>query len=121
MKHGAETGPVVIRPPAEAANETSVAVALAPGLPIDGVACRGARAMLGVSQVALSKAADCGRKLLNDFENGVRAPRVGNAVRIREALEDLGAVFLTCDGRVAVGVDPEAASMRTPRARSLGR
>ncbi|SFF50676.1 Helix-turn-helix [Aureimonas phyllosphaerae] len=97
-----------------------VAVALSPGLPIDGVACRGARAMLGVSQLALAEAADCGRNLLNDFENGVRVPRVGNAVRIREALEELGALFMECRGRVAVGVDPEVASKRTPRARALG-
>jgi len=109
-----------IRSSVEAARDASVAVALPRGAPIDGMACRGARAMLGVSQVALAEAADCGRNLLNDFENGVRTPRVGNAVRIREALEELGAVFLECHGRVAVGVDPEVASKRTPRARSLG-
>ena len=85
------------------------------------MACRGARAMLGVSQLALAEAADCGRNLLNDFENGVRVPRVGNAVRIRDALEELGAVFLDCGGRIVVGVDPDVASRRTPRARALSR
>lgn len=120
MKHEARLESTPIRSSVEAARDASVAVALPPGVPIDGVSCRGARAMLGVSQVALAEAAACGRNLLNDFENGMRVPRVGNAVRIREALEELGAVFLECRGRVAVGVDPEVASKRTPRARSLG-
>ncbi len=63
------------------------------------------------------RTAEGDRNLLNDFENGLRVPRVGNAVRIREALEELGAVCMECRGGVAVGVDPEMASRRT---RSLG-
>ena len=109
MKHEARLESTAIRSSVEGARDTSVAVALSSGLPIDGVSCRGARAMLGVSQAALAEAADCGRNLLNDFENGVRVPRVGNAVRNREALEELGAEFLECRGRVAAGVDPEVA------------
>lgn len=120
LKHDARLESTPIRSSVECVRDDASAVALPDGVPIDGVACRGARAMLGVSQVALAEAAECGRNLLNDFENGVRAPRPGNAVRIREALEELGAVFLGCEGRIVVGVDPEVASKRTPRARALG-
>lgn len=118
MKHDARIESTMIRRSVEAACD--VAVALPEGMPIDGVACRGARAMLGVSQVFLAEAADCGRNLLNDFENGVRVPRLGNAIRIRRALEELGAVFFECGGRVVVGVAPDVAWRRTPRARALG-
>lgn len=96
------------------------AMALQSDAPIDGVACRGARAMLGLSQVDLSKFSQCSRQTINDFENGVRVPRDRNVARIREALEEMGAVFLDCGGSVAVRVDPGLASARTPRARTMG-
>lgn len=76
--------------------------------------------MLGLSQVDLSESAKCGRSLLNDFENGFRMPRDANVVRIRKALEARGAVFMECAGSLAVWVGPGVASVRTPRARSLG-
>lgn len=88
-------------------------------IPIDGVACRGARAMLGVSQAEVCDRAGCGRSLLNDFENGLRVPKASSALRIREALEALGAVFVEHRGRYAVSVDPAAASVKTPRARTI--
>lgn len=93
---------------------------LAPALPIDGTACRGARAMLGLSQEQLCAMADVGRKLLNDFENGVRTPRARNVQRIRSELEGAGATFLAFNGALAVAVDMSKRSERTPRARSLG-
>lgn len=120
MKHVAPSESTEIRASVAETHGTVVGRAMLPGLPIDGLACRGARAMLGVSQVALAQAAGCGRNLLNDFENGVRVPRVGSAVRIREALEGLGAVFLHCQGGIAVGVVANVAAVRTPRARSIG-
>lgn len=94
--------------------------ALASDAPIDGVACRGARAMLGLSQTDLSKTSQCSRNLLNDFENGVRVPRDRNVARIREALEEMGAVFIDCGGSVGVWIEPGVASARTPRARTMG-
>ena len=108
----------VIRAPTHDAQ--AVGDALPPGLPLSGIACRGARAMLGVSQTTLAEAAGCGRNLLNDFENGVSMPRAANAARIRRTLEGLGAIFLRCGDSIAVGVDPGAASRRTSRARSVG-
>ena len=88
-------------------------------LPIDGIACRGARAMLGISQVDVCASAGCGRSLLNDFENGLRVPKASSVARIREALEALGAVFIAHEGRYAVGVRTAAASERTARGRSI--
>ena len=88
-------------------------------LPIDGIACRGARAMLGISQGDVCASAGCGRSLLNDFENGLRVPKVSSVARIREALEALGAVFIAHGGRYAVGVQTAAASERTARGRSI--
>ena len=87
--------------------------------PIDGVACRGARAMLGISQGKVCERAGCGRSLLNDFENGLRVPKASSVARIREALEALGAVFIAHGERYAVGVRAAAASERTARGRSM--
>jgi transcriptional regulator with XRE-family HTH domain len=87
---------------------------------IDAVACRGARAMLGVSQTELCKLASVGRNSLVDFENMSKVPVVEALDRLREALESLGAHFYERDGIVAVGVDPDAAAERSPRARSFG-
>lgn len=85
---------------------------------IDSVACRGARAMLGVSQTQLCKLASVGRNSLVDFENMSRVLGEDTLDRLREALETLGAHFYERDGIVAVGVDPEAVAARSPRARS---
>lgn len=87
---------------------------------IDGIACRGARAMLGVSQSELCERAGCSRSSLNDFENGLRVPRASKARRIADALVALGAVFIPQGAGFAVGVRPDARRDRTPRARSLG-
>lgn len=101
---------------------TDIASPVLPGgLSIDGIACRGARAMLGLSQSDLGESAGCGRNLLNDFENGVRVPRARNVARLRQALEERGAVFIEIGGRIAVSVDPDVAEKRTPRARALDR
>lgn len=87
--------------------------------PIDGIACRGARAMLGISQGKLCERAGCGRSLLNDFENGLRVPKASSAARIREALEALGAVFIAHGERYAVGVRLATASEKTARGQSI--
>jgi transcriptional regulator with XRE-family HTH domain len=86
---------------------------------IDGIACRGARAMLGISQAELCERAVCSRSSLNDFENGLRVPRAAGARRIKEALVALGAVFIPHGERFAVGVRPDAYRERTARARSF--
>lgn len=88
---------------------------------IDGVACRGARAMLGLSQDEVCAEASCGRRLLNDFENGIRIPRDKNVAKIKAALEAFGAVFGDWNGKVAIAVDPDRASIRSPRGRALER
>ncbi|WP_199266592.1 helix-turn-helix domain-containing protein [Antarcticirhabdus aurantiaca] len=78
---------------------------LRPAGRIDGAACRGARAMLGISQTDLCRLARCGRNLLNDFERGGHVPRASSVARIRAALEGAGAVFVDAgDGTVLVGV-----------------
>lgn len=86
---------------------------------INGVSCRGARAMLGISQSELCADAECSRKLLNDFENGIRRPHLRNVERIRAALEAAGASFLIDGERVGVMVDASRASSRTARGRTM--
>ena len=120
MKHGDRIESTSIRSTSEKGTFDDVATLLPTGEPISGVACRGARAMLGVSQWELCKKAECGRSLLNDFENNVREPRIGSAVRIRIALEDLGAIFLRFRGVICVSAAPDKESKRTPRALTMG-
>lgn len=69
----------------------------------DGIACRGARAMLGITQSDLCDRAGVGRNLLNDFEMGTREPKASNVMKLRRVLEGLGAEFLdTAEGTVTV-------------------
>ncbi|WAJ29445.1 hypothetical protein [Antarcticirhabdus aurantiaca] len=78
---------------------------LRPAGRIDGIACRGARAMLGLSQTELCRLAECGRNLLNEFEGSGHVPRASSVARIRTALEMAGAIFLDAgDGTILVGV-----------------
>ena len=75
------------------------------GAQIDGVLCRGARAMLGLSQTRLSEMTGLSRHLLNEFENGLRVPREYNVDSIKAALEAAGAMFIEgADGILSVRV-----------------
>ncbi|WP_162003445.1 helix-turn-helix domain-containing protein [Microvirga tunisiensis] len=75
--------------------------------------------MLGISQEEVCKRAQCGRKLLNDFENKIRIPSPEKISDLRRALEEAGARFFMTDIGIAVAVHPERASARSPRARAL--
>lgn len=86
---------------------------------IDGVACRGARAMLGLSQNELCGIAGCARKLLNDFENDIRIPSQDKRIEIRRALEGAGAKFFLSNTGIIVGVRLGAASSKSPRAKAF--
>ncbi len=76
--------------------------------------------MLGISQKELCADAECSRKLLNDFENGIRRPHRRNVERIRAALETAGASFVFDGAKVGVLVDPARVSSRTARGRTMG-
>lgn len=89
---------------------------------LDGIACRGARAMLGISQLDLCAGAKIGRNALNDFENGARRLDEGKLLRLRDALEALGAEFETQDGQgIWVRVGLGEGNARTRRARAYVR
>ncbi len=88
---------------------------------IDAAACRGARHMLGLSQEQVCTDAGCGRKLLNDFENGLVFPKDSKVAAIKKALELRGAVFLEMPGYIAVAVTADAAAARSPRAEAFFR
>lgn len=60
--------------------------------------CRGARAMLGWSQVQLAEAAAVSRATINDFERGARAPQRNSLVSIQRAFEMSGIVFIEENG-----------------------
>lgn len=85
----------------------------------DGPLCRAARTLLGISQMELCAAADCSRKLLNDFENGLIVPKVSKLDAIKAGLEGEGAVFIRIDDMLAVGVRPGRSSRRSARGRSF--
>lgn len=103
----------------EAVNGRNLGESGFPGL--DGVAVRGARAMLGMSQAQLCEAAGCGRNLLNDWENGLKVPGATKIADVRAALEAAGAEFFDEGGRgFAVRVDRSRAAGRTPRGRTIG-
>jgi DNA-binding XRE family transcriptional regulator len=86
---------------------------------IDGVACRGARAMLGLSQNELCEVAGCARKLLNDFENDIRTPSQEKRNQIRHALEAAGARFYLSNTGIVIEVRTGAASGKSPRAKAF--
>lgn len=86
---------------------------------IEGAACRGARHMLGLSQDEVCIDAKCGRKLLNDFENGLVQPKDSKVAAIRGALERRGAQFLMMPGFIAVAVPEPLAAAKSPRAKGF--
>ncbi|MBB3952620.1 helix-turn-helix domain-containing protein [Aureimonas jatrophae] len=85
----------------------------------DGPLCRAARTLLGLSQLELCGAADCSRKLLNDFENSLIRPKDTKLEAIKAGLEREGAVFVRIDDMLAVGVRPGRSSRRSARGRSF--
>ncbi|WP_091918583.1 helix-turn-helix domain-containing protein [Mesorhizobium sp. YR577] len=60
--------------------------------------CRGARAMLGLSQEQLAEAASVSRQTIADFERGARIPISNNLTAIRHALEAAGIEFIPENG-----------------------
>ena len=60
--------------------------------------CRGARAMLGISQGDLAEAAKVSRQTVVDFERGARTPYPNNLAAIRAALEASGVMFVPENG-----------------------
>ncbi len=60
--------------------------------------CRGARAMLGMSQTELAGLASVSRQTVVDFERGARTPYPNNLNAIRGALEAAGVEFIESDG-----------------------
>lgn len=65
---------------------------------ITAAQCRGARAMLGISQTELAQQASVSRQTVVDFERGARTPYTNNLVAIRSALEDAGVEFIPENG-----------------------
>ena len=65
---------------------------------ITAAQCRGARAMLSLSQSELADIAGLSRPSIAGFESGWRMPRPENRERIRAALEGCGVEFLSSTG-----------------------
>lgn len=65
---------------------------------ITAAQCRGARAMLGVSQTELAQQANVSRQTIVDFERGARTPYANNLLAIRTALETAGVEFIEENG-----------------------
>lgn len=77
-------------------------VPIPPGDPIAGFVCQAARALLNVSQAWLWERAGVSKKTINDFENGFLLPKPALNLRLRNALEEAGAHFVS--GPDIVGV-----------------
>jgi len=60
--------------------------------------CRGARGMLGISQMELAEAASVSRQTVVDFERGARSPYANSLLAIRTALEAAGIEFIAENG-----------------------
>ena len=60
--------------------------------------CRAARALLGIEQGEVAKAAGIARATLIDFEKEQRVPRVATLGAIRVALEAAGVEFIPENG-----------------------
>ncbi len=60
--------------------------------------CRAARALIGISQEALSERAGVGIQTVIAFESGRRAPYVRTLDAIRAALESAGVEFIEENG-----------------------
>lgn len=60
--------------------------------------CRGARAMLGMSQRDLAEAAEVAPRTLADFETGTRQPHPRTLAAIQTALEAAGVEFIPENG-----------------------
>jgi DNA-binding XRE family transcriptional regulator len=71
---------------------------------IAGYLCQAARSLLNVSQAWLWQRARVSRKTINDFENGFSQPKPALVARIRQALEEAGAQFVSGDQVVGVVV-----------------
>ena len=65
---------------------------------ISAAQCRGARAMLGLSQGQLAEAAKVSRPTVVDFERGTRIPHLNNLEAICIALESAGIEFISENG-----------------------
>nr|WP_269448005.1 helix-turn-helix domain-containing protein [Acetobacter malorum] len=65
---------------------------------ITAAQCRGARAMLGISQTELAQQASVSRQTVVDFERGARTPYTNNLTAIRSALEAAGVEFIPENG-----------------------
>jgi DNA-binding XRE family transcriptional regulator len=72
--------------------------------PIAGYVCKTARELLGKTQAWLWTAAKVSRKTINDFENGTIEPKIELNNRLRRALEEAGASFVSGDDVVGVVV-----------------
>ena len=60
--------------------------------------CRAARALLGLSQPALAKAAGVGLSTVVDFEKSRRSVALESVQRMYEALEKAGVEFIRANG-----------------------
>ena len=82
---------------------------------IAGYLCQAARSLLNVSQAWLWEQAKVSRKTINDFENRFSQPKPALVARIRQALEEEGARFVSGDRVVGVVVysSPLAAAQRS--------
>jgi transcriptional regulator with XRE-family HTH domain len=60
--------------------------------------CRGARGLLGWSQVDLSEASKTATKTIADFERGAREPYARTLEDVRGALEKAGIEFIEENG-----------------------
>jgi len=65
--------------------------------------CRAARALLGIGQGDLAKAAGVARATLIDFEKGQREPRASTVAALQAALENAG-VDLIAENGAGAGV-----------------
>lgn len=70
---------------------------------LTGRLCKAARALAGMNQAQLARAANVAKQTVADFERGARTPYANNRRAIQRALEEADVVFVT-DGKEGPGV-----------------
>jgi hypothetical protein len=73
-------------------------ILLGDGSMITGSQCRAARALVEISRPILSRRSDVDVRIIERFENAAGRPEIYEIEEIKNALEELGAIFIRENG-----------------------
>lgn len=74
------------------------------GMMLTGPICKAARSLVQVTRTKLANNAGVSRDVIEHFERGIGSPDANTVTALKDALEDLGAVFIPESGSNGAGV-----------------